>query len=442
MKKLKIIFFLVFAFLLLVLSGFAAQMSSSNYRQNVIVSEGGENTTSSSYKMSIAVGIINSVLDSASYINKLGFFHLLLLADSQPCTANNQCEGGFCCSNLCSSSSCPVAAAAAGGGGGAAAAGGGGGAGFPELKKDFSVSPSSIKEHIALGSTKTVPINIKNTGDLPLDFSLNVNTISDFVSLSDTGFSLDASQQKSVEASIIGKKLGSYIGDISVASDTIAKSVSVVVEVVSELVLFDVKVDIPQAYKEVEPGGELKVQITLLNVGPGKRVDATPTYIIKDKQGKVIYESTETFAVEKQASYARSFKMPKDLEPGDYLMIVEVRYENSFAVSSELFKVVPKQAAVEKPARFNTAWLFASMIFVGLVFLFMYLLVPRVKVFGKLRIKKCYKTINDAIDAINSNDIKKAKKYYAKARKLYGTLDKRGKKEVYDELVGLYNRLK
>ena len=103
---------------------------------------------------------------------------------------------------------------------------------------------------------------------------------------------------------------------------------------------------------------------------------------------------------------------------------------------------MPKQAPVEKAARFNTALLFASMIFVGLLFLFMYLLVPRVKVFGKLRIKKCYKTMNDAIDAINSNDIKKAKKLYAEARKLYDTLDKSGKKEVYDELVGLYNRLK
>ncbi len=439
MKKVKIILFLAFVFLLLALSVFAAQMSSSNYKQNVIVSEGGENAASSSYKMSIAVGIINSVIDSASYINKLGFFHLLLLADNQPCTLNNQCEGGFCCSNLCSSSSCPTAAAAGGGGG--AAAGGGGGV-LPELKKDFSVSPSSIKEHIALGSTKTVPINIKNTGDLPLDFSLNVNTISDFVSLSNTSFSLAASQQKTIEANIIGKKLGSYIGEISVEAALIKKTVSVIVEVASDIVLFDVKVDIPQAYKEVEPGSELKVQITLLNVGPGKRVDVTPTYIIKDKQGKVIYESTETFAVEKQASYARSFKMPKDLEPGDYLMIVEVRYENSFAVSSELFKVVPKQAAVEKAARFNTALLFASMIFVGLVFLFMYLLVPRVTVFGKLRIKKCYKTINDAIDCLNSNDIRKAKKLYAEARKLYDTLDKRGKKEVYDELVGLYNKLK
>ena len=90
---------LVFAFMLLALSSFAAQMQSESYKQSVIVSEGGDTTTSSSYKNSIATGIINSVVSSSSYINRLRFFHTLMLADGQFCTSAAQCEGGFCCSS-------------------------------------------------------------------------------------------------------------------------------------------------------------------------------------------------------------------------------------------------------------------------------------------------------------------------------------------------------
>ena len=120
MKGAKISIILISAMLLLALDAFAAQMSSSNYQQNVIVSSGGDNVSSSSYKIGVAIGIINAIITSSSYINKLGFFHTWLLADGQPCTLASQCEGGFCCSGLCRSSACPVEAPRAG-----AAAGGG-----------------------------------------------------------------------------------------------------------------------------------------------------------------------------------------------------------------------------------------------------------------------------------------------------------------------------
>ena len=257
--------------------------------------------SSPSYKMNIAVGIINRVINSTSFINRLGFFHTLLLANDQPCTTASQCEGGFCCSNLCKSSACPSPGGGeTGGGGGAAAgagAGGGGGGPLPtpieEPKvKDFSISPSSIKEHLALGTAKIKTVTIRNTGNTALSFSLSVATIDDFVFLSDSSFSLDPGQEKTVEANIIGKKLGSYIGEIEVTSDDTKKSISVVIEVESEQVLFDVKMDIPTAYKEVEAGKELKAQITLFNIGPARKVDVTPTYIIKDRRGNTIYEAS------------------------------------------------------------------------------------------------------------------------------------------------------
>ncbi|MBI4143551.1 hypothetical protein HY487_01560 [Candidatus Woesearchaeota archaeon] len=393
MKKALFIFLLAFIFLSL--SEFSYQIKSTSYKQNVIVSEGGENASSPSYKTILAVGIINKIINSTSYINKLGFFYTWKLANNQPCSTDGQCEGGFCCSSLCKSSACPSEepAPSGGGGGGAAAGGGGGGGGggplptqIEEKVSDFSISPSSIKQQISLGIAKTQNIKVKNTGTVALNFELNVAAVSDFILLSDTGFSLSPGEEKTVEANIIGKRLGSYIGEIEIEASGIKKSISAIIEVESEQVLFDAKIDVPSAYKEVRAGEDLKAQITLLNVGPPRKVDVTTTYIIKDKMGNVVYESSETFAVEKQSSFVKSFRIPDNLAPGDYLVIIEVRYENSFAVSSELFKVLPEDTFIERASKSKAPLALIFALFLGLIFM-MYLLRPRIN-FGKIRKKK------------------------------------------------------
>jgi len=381
MKDAKITIILVLALLLPALDAFAAQMSSSNYQQNVVVSSGGDNVSSSSYNMGVAIGIINAIISSSSYINKLGFFHTWLLANGQPCSLASQCEGGFCCSGLCRSSACPVetpsAAGAAGGGEG------GGGSGIDELLalqrqqqiKDFSINPVSIKEELTLGAIKTQKIRIKNTGNTAINFNLNIATINDFVSLSENSFSLDAGREKDIEATAIGKKLGSYLGEIEVVGDGIKKSISIVIEVESEQALFDVKIDIPTDYKEVKAGSDLKAQVTLLSVGPSRKVDVIATYLIKDRRGNAIYESTETFAVERQKSYVKPFKVPKDALPDEHLAIVEVRYENSFAVSSELFKVIAEDKGLGgRKFKSNADLLYIMAMSLVLTSLFVYLL--------------------------------------------------------------------
>lgn len=393
MKQVRVMLIIILLLASLATTAFAAQMNGTSYNQNVIVSSAGENITGTSYKTSLAVGIIAKVINSTSFINMLGFFHTWLLANDQPCSSASQCQGGFCCSNLCKSSACPSpgvgdAGGTSGGGGGAAAGGGGGGGPLPtsteEPKiRDFRISPGSIKEKLELGAAKTKTINLKNTGNTPLKFNLDVLTVDDFVFLSDSSFSLDSGEEKTVEANMIGKKLGSYIGEIEAKAGEIRKSISVILEVESEQALFDAKIDIPSAYKEVRAGGELKAQITLLNVGPPRKIDVTTTYIIKDRKGNAIYESSETFAVEKQASFVKSFKIPQSLQPGEYLAIIELRYENSFAVSSELFEVLPKKAAAGILTKTNAALAFIFLVFAGLIFLLAYLLMPKIKVFEK-----------------------------------------------------------
>ncbi len=445
MAKSKLILILAVMFFLLISNAIAAQVISQNYKQRVVISSGGEDISSQSYKMNVAVGLLNSVVTSSSYVNHIGFFHTVLLADNQPCTFAFECEGGFCCSGRCSSSSCPTVASG-GGGGGAAVGVSGGSSNLTQVQKvivkDFSINTSSIKEKVPLQDSKLVAFKIKNTGNADLNFTLSISGVNDFVSLSENNFALEANQEKTIIANITGTRLGSYIGEIQAAAGDISNSISVVIDVESKEVLFDVKIDIPSTYKEILPGSELKAQITLLNIGPSKKVDVTPTYIIKDSHGISIFEESETFPVEKQISYLKSFKLPQNQPPGDYLAIVELRYQNSFAVSSDLFKIVVKKEVLSSIASSKSFILSLLVAVIVLIIASGYAAVSRMGGNADKSLKMCYKLLDEAEGALRRNEVPNARKIYSYARKQYARMIIEHKKEVYPRFMDLYRRLR
>ena len=375
MRNIKVLIFF-FVFIVAASTCYPYQPNSTNFRLfPLIISTGGEIINSSSYKNYVATGIINGLINSSTYINLFGFYHTWLLGDNQPCTLDSQCQGGYCCSNLCSSSACPAAAvAAAAAAGGEAAAGGGG---FFKKEKDYSVSPSSIKTKLTLGEITEKTLTIKNTGESNLTVSLTVEDINKFVSLSENTVDVEAGEQKEVTLKFIGNSVGGFVGQIIAIADDIVKSVPVIIEVITQLVLFDVKLDIPSEYSEVEPGDDLNAQITLLNVGAPEQVDVFATYFIKDLRGNIIYEETETFAVEKQISYLKSFNIHETMEPGSYVVVAEIRYIDSFAVSSQLFRVVEKKAfvGIESITKNTTLMIFLTFIIAIVISMLTYKLV-------------------------------------------------------------------
>lgn len=346
MKTKKIFIFLI-VFILASFISYGFQANSSNFDLSAgTVSSGGDIINSSTYKNYVATGIIAGVTNSSTYKNSFGFFYTWLLANNQPCTSNSQCSGGFCCSNLCSSSTCPVEEEATAGGGAAAAAAGGGGGGFLTRGTDYSLSVSNVKIKLVLGESGEQTFTIKNTGTVDFTVSLSVEGVSEYVTLSDNSIGLAFGDEVEVTINYIAKQVGGFAGQIILTAGDVVKSIPIIFEIISDLVLFDVKLDILAEYTEVEQGGELKTQITLLNVGAPENVDVIVTYFIKDLRGNIIHEESETFAVEEQRSYLKSFKINENIEPGSYVVVVEVRYVDSFAVSSHIFNVVEKKAFV------------------------------------------------------------------------------------------------
>src|SRR3989344_5260078 len=122
MANAKILVFFIVSILAMNVSH-SFQTNSSNYKNfPLIVSSGGDIVNSTSYKTYTATGIVAGVINSSAYKSLLGFFYTWLLANGQACTANNQCEGGYCCGSLCQSTACPSEEplpSPGGGGGGA-----------------------------------------------------------------------------------------------------------------------------------------------------------------------------------------------------------------------------------------------------------------------------------------------------------------------------------
>ena len=524
-KKLQLFLIFLLAFILAANIAYSVQSNSSNYKISSIISSGGKTVNSSNYKSYVSTGIVSGVVNSSTYKNLIGFFHTWLLADSQPCTANSQCQGGFCCSNLCSSSSCPVedsgsaAAADSGGGGGGGGGAGGGviptgaetsesqlwsiipsgssvsltidnediaitrvdinnigydltnaevtvialmenpvaeepsenvyqyisidkkniadsaigsieigfripkswltdnnlaredialfrydndnwnelsveiieedaayinyGANIPGLSyfvigmksTKIRITPGSIKVKLALGDVTKETLTIKNTGNTESAISLSVEGVNNYLSLSETSLDLKANEFATIELNLIGKEVGGFTGQIIVKSSGIKKSIPIILEI-SKNVLFDVKIDIPSAYAEVSPGDELKSQITLLNIGAPEKVDIFVTYFIKDLRGDIVYEETETFAVEKQTSFLKSFKIPDYLELGNYVMFMEVRYADSFAISSQPFRVTRKTSEIQAITKNIKIMLALTAVLMGLLLLLIRKFVP------------------------------------------------------------------
>ena len=83
MKYKRLALFAVLSMILLAFAISAAEINSSNYKQSVIISDGGlTNTSSANYIQSITIGGITGQINSSNYKNLLGFFYTMEAEDN------------------------------------------------------------------------------------------------------------------------------------------------------------------------------------------------------------------------------------------------------------------------------------------------------------------------------------------------------------------------
>ncbi|MCK4335917.1 MAG: DUF87 domain-containing protein, partial [Candidatus Aenigmarchaeota archaeon] len=146
---------------------------------------------------------------------------------------------------------------------------------------------------------------------------------------------------------------GIYTGDIVAKvrdrNITHVTPVTVKVEVPPEPLL-DVKVKV--LTKTLEPGGDLKFELTLVNMGPTATIeDIVVNYEIKGLETeRMITKSSETLAVENVKSFTKTIPIPMDTPQDRYVVEVNVTYwygkKSAFAVDSFDVFVLPAPLAL------------------------------------------------------------------------------------------------
>lgn len=105
-----------------------------------------------------------------------------------------------------------------------------------------------------------------------------------------------------------------------------------------------INVDLYPLSREISPGDDIRVS-TRIDTDEEKIFDATITYTITDNKGIAVFQKSRTFAVEKTATAADTINIHRTLDPGPYLVDVEVAYKDKRKTEKDTFNVVsePKE---------------------------------------------------------------------------------------------------
>lgn len=231
----------------------------------------------------------------------------------------------------------------------AATAGGGAGTAAPILR-DFEVDRTTIKVMVKQEESFKVPVTIKNTEGVSQSFEVSLSqSLKDLILISEYAFALKKGEERTIYLNFVstnGTEPGVYTGTLFIKTSSKTKKIPIVYSVKSKMVLFDVSLDIPAKYKEILPGEELLLQLTIFNLGEVGKTDIFVDYIIKDFEGNIVVEQSDIVAVETQVSFSKMIKLPSTIKPGDYVAIAQARYDASLGSSSVMFHVIEEEKPI------------------------------------------------------------------------------------------------
>ena len=124
--------------------------------------------------------------------------------------------------------------------------------------------------------------------------------------------------------------------------------------------MFDVSLEILE--DAINKEDKLKAQVNLTPFGE-RGGDVTLKYLIKDFNGKIYYEESGTFYVDKEMSFFKEFSTDK-LKIGDYVLGVEMTYTGGFASASSIFSVseAEEEIASQPAENFKGYWIIAVIL--------------------------------------------------------------------------------
>ena len=183
---------------------------------------------------------------------------------------------------------------------------------------------------ITLNKGDSVTKFITISSDVGGEFVLSVEN-AEGVTLSDYNFVLDEFEEKEVGVQFDTASLtpGVYIGHIRVYNEEEVSIIPVIFEV-EENLLFDINLNIPPQFTQIEPGGSLlaQVQIFVLTEGLGPTT-VNMEYFLYSLNGNVLSSESESVVIDGQTSFTKTLTLPFDIKSADYVYVAFAKYLSS-----------------------------------------------------------------------------------------------------------------
>lgn len=268
-----------------------------------------------------------------------------------------RCGDGNCLSEeTCSScpsdcGACPPAASTSSGS--SSSGGGGGGSSGPAIAEkitEFFIQPDYIKQSVKAGNEafSTFKVVSRSTKDI----IINIKPQSDnLIKIFPETFSLPQNQEKNVNINIKTSEEttpGLYSYNISVESGDVKKKLLYLLLIIkSKNVYFDATIGLSEKSRYIHKGDKITINPTLFNLGDYINEKVTIKYFIKDLNLNNIYEISEERIINNQTTYTKEIETPSYLQPGKYIVGVDLRYKDSVGISTDLFEILGEAQIVK-----------------------------------------------------------------------------------------------
>ncbi|MEI6058319.1 MAG: DUF87 domain-containing protein, partial [archaeon] len=224
--------------------------------------------------------------------------------------------------------------------------GGGGGGGLSagdlqrieDIVKSFlnvggiKIETTSIFKALFPGDSTTFRVSLANTINGKTQMALSTEgDISRFITFETTSFELGPNEKRDILVRATAPwniTPANYEGDLIIKSGNASGKIPVTLQILEpEGKLLDVKIQ--PLTPTVRPGGILKLQTDLLNLGKTKKVDVQFDLQLMDiNTGEILARNEEAFAVETTISTIKNMTIPLTVSPGKYMIKGTATYSN------------------------------------------------------------------------------------------------------------------
>jgi len=257
--------------------------------------------------------------------------------------------------------------------------GGGSDPGGSTPLSNFEVDRELIEVSLLPSQSKDEIIKVTNTGDTSLILVLEIVGINEFLHLEEEFLALEKGKTKDVLLHFFplsNTTPGIYPGKLVMGRGGLNKEVNIVIEIKSKDPLFDIKLEINNKSKTVNPKEDIEVAINLFNLGLyGTEVDVELVLYITDFEKNIVHQSSKEFlAVQRETTIYRELGAPPELVEGTYLLVGNLSFNNITVSSYDSFEIVKEKSI--------------AYLYIILAICLLLIIIFIIKRFGKKIIKK------------------------------------------------------